>query len=334
MHITYPKIKRLGDEDNVGILNGTVFIEEKVDGANASVWMQDGEIRCGSRTRDLTASGSEFRGLIDYVKNHEGITAYLQEHPNHRLFGEWLVRHTISYNETSYQKFYLFDILQTPQTFGLEKITPEQKEMKAKESMDHRMRDMVRGWRWLSKQEVAEIATTKNIARPKVFAELESPTLEQIQELAGKSDLGKEGEGVVIRNDAFINVWGDRALAKVVTQNFKENNAITFGGNDKYSDTYVEMKMVSEFMTMARIKKIMLKLQPIVDSTLSIKDTGRVIAMAYHDMFEEELWGFVKKNRKINFMSLQKLANKKSARIYSDLLNGHESVAYEKSNSN
>ena len=51
IHKEYPKIKRLGVEETEGILNNEVIIQEKIDGANLSVWMENVEIYVGSRTR-------------------------------------------------------------------------------------------------------------------------------------------------------------------------------------------------------------------------------------------------------------------------------------------
>jgi len=52
----YKKIQALHKEECDGILHGTCYLQEKVDGANASIWVEDGNIHCGSRTRDLTKS--------------------------------------------------------------------------------------------------------------------------------------------------------------------------------------------------------------------------------------------------------------------------------------
>ena len=107
-HKHYGKIHRLGKEETDGILEGSCSIQEKVDGANTSIWLEDGVLKMGSRTRVL--GEEEFNGFVPYVKAHAGINLYLQNYPNDRLFGEWLVRHTIAYKETAYKKFYLFDI--------------------------------------------------------------------------------------------------------------------------------------------------------------------------------------------------------------------------------
>src|SRR5574343_2077121 len=99
----YKKIHRLGSAENEGILVGTVHVQEKIDGANTSIWSHKGRIRCGSRTRELEAG---FNGFVDYVNSHQGIQQLLTDMPHIRLYGEWLVRHSISYNETAYKEFY------------------------------------------------------------------------------------------------------------------------------------------------------------------------------------------------------------------------------------
>lgn len=57
----YSKIHAIHKEECDGLLIGTCHIQEKIDGANASIWVgDDGIIHCGSRTRDLTKAGDGF----------------------------------------------------------------------------------------------------------------------------------------------------------------------------------------------------------------------------------------------------------------------------------
>lgn len=52
--VKYLHVERLDNPNVEGILLGTCRIEPKVDGSNASVWMCDGKICCGSRNRELS----------------------------------------------------------------------------------------------------------------------------------------------------------------------------------------------------------------------------------------------------------------------------------------
>lgn len=291
--ISYPKIHRLGKEENEGILHGTVYIQEKIDGANASVWLEDGEIVCGSRTRKLEEG---FRGLVDYVKSHTGLKDLFAQHPDYRLYGEWLVRHTISYNETVYQNFYLFDILDNDQ--------------------------------WLSPLEVEAMAKKFNLNHAYIFSVIENPKEDDVKEFVGISKLGDKGEGVVLKNPGFINRFGNRCYAKIVTQSFKEDNATVFGGNNKHSETYWEQYVVNKYLEIARVKKVMQKMEAKLDEKLDLKHTPIIANASYHDMLTEEIWDIQKKVLQINFSDLKRLSLKKSIRLYHDILNGHESVAY------
>ena len=150
-------------------------------------------------------------------------------------------------------------------------------------------------------------------------------------EFVGQSNLGKDGEGVVIKNPTFINQFGDYSYAKVVTQRFKETNAITFGGNNKHSETYWEMFIVNKYATLARVKKIMNKIQPTIDKRLDFEHTSRVAGTCYHDMLTEEIWDIAKKAAVVNFRQLKRLASKKFIQIYHDVLREDVSVADKES---
>lgn len=298
----YPKIHRLGKEETDDILLGSVHVEEKIDGANASIWFEDGEIKCGSRSRVLTEG---FNGFVEYVKNHPTLPSLFSKYPDCRLNGEWLVRHTISYNETAYKKFYLFDITsRLPDNFD----------------------DDVRESFW-TKQLVLDVAKEHSIDTPFYFGMFQDPSVDDLKQFVGKTVLGTVGEGIVIKNESFVNNFGDHCHAKIVSDSFKEDNGITFGGNNKSSETYLEMYIVNKYMTLTRIQKIINKTQPEIDKKLDLEHTARIINSAYHDMLTEEIWLISKKVDKISFRSLQRLAMKKASQIYKDLLTGDISVA-------
>lgn len=296
---SYPKIHRLGKEEVEGILEGECVIQEKVDGANVSIWLENGELCMGSRTRKL--GEEEFDGFVPYVRAHDGIKKLFTDHPNYRLYGEWLVRHTIQYNELSYRQFYLFDVTE-----------------RALEGEDEN---------YIPQWAVEQLAKEYGIAYPQVFCTFVNPKLEDIMPYVGKTVLGEKGEGVVIKNLTFYDKFGNQNYAKIVTQEFKEENGITFGGNNKHSDTYWEMYIVNKYMTLARIEKIMHKTQPQVDKKLDFEHTSRIVNTAYHDMLTEEIWEIAKKVGTVDFKALSRLSQKKAAQIYKDVLNGSISVA-------
>lgn len=297
----YPKIQALHKEECDGILSGTCYIQEKVDGANASIWLgDDSEIHYGSRSRDLYLDNDNFNGFGTWIEeNREKLVNFFNEYPQYRLYGEWLVRHTIGYNELSYKKFYLFDI----------------------ENEDGEMMPI---------NVVHTLADKFSIPKVELFAVIGNPTLEDIKAHAGKSTLGSKGEGVVVKNFSFVNKFGDPQHGKYVTQEFKEDNAVIFGGNNKSSETYNEMYYVNQFMNLARVTKIFHKLES-SEGRLDMKHIPQIMGMCYHDLITEEAWVIAKEMAKshkfFDFKAFQDLCNKKSKSIFIELLTGDVSVA-------
>lgn len=293
---TYEKIHRLGKEETDGILDAPVHVQEKIDGANLQVWLQDGIIHVGSRNNDVTFREDGFNGAVEYVQNHEGIRQLLTACPHYRLYGEWLVKHTIQYKETAYGKFYLFDIYDEAQKSY--QMTPY----------------------------VNELADMHGIEKPHYYGQMLVTDLEQLKTLVGKSMLGEKGEGVVIKRD-FKNQFGDTVYAKMVSYEFMEDNAVTFGGNNKFSKVYMEMYFVNKYMTLPRVQKVCNKIQSEVNERLDMKHVPRVMNTAYHDLITEEAWDIAQKGGTINFKEFQRLAYKKAKQIYVDILNDSISVA-------
>lgn len=283
----YNKIHRLGKEEVDGILDGVCHIQEKIDGANASIWIdEEGMIQCGSRNRHLI--DDDFNGFVSFVRNHPGIYEYFSWYPNSILYGEWLVKHTINYREDAYKKFYLFDIYD--------------------------------GFSFLDPAEVIRASDCYKIERIPYIGVLNNPSIDQLKEFVGKSLFGDRGEGVVIKNMNFRNKFGDLCYAKLVSESFKEDNLLAFNDNDKHSEDYNERYFVNKYMTLGRVQKVIDKIQPEINERLDMKHIPRVCNSAYHDMLTEEIWEASKKIQSIKFNSLKNLAMKKAKQIYVDIL--------------
>lgn len=273
----YGKILRLGKEETIGILEGVCHIQEKLDGANASIWLDDdGQIQCGSRNRHLI--NDNFNGFVDYARSYAGIKTLLVKFPGVILYGEWLVRHSVKYPEGAYKKFYLFDIY-----FEGALINAELMYACANDC---------------GIQTVPYVGTFNN------------PTVEELKALVGKSALGESGEGIVIKNMNFLNKFGDLCYAKMVCENFQESSKAAIVDNDK------ESYIVSKYMTVGRVVKIMNKLQPEINERLDMQHIPRICNSAYHDMITEEIWEITKKVDVINFKVLAKLSFLKAKELY------------------
>lgn len=284
-HLKYPRIQKHGKRT---VLSNEVIIQEKIDGANLSIWVEDDGIHIGSRNFDVTENSDVFEDAKLYVRKHEGINGYLNLNRNHRLYGEWLIKHTVSYNEDSYNKFYLFDIQNETE--------------------------------FLPYNQVEQVATTYNILQPKTFA-VGKFTVEEINKFVGKSVLGYKGEGIVIRviPDEDDKIIGKYRRFKIVSKEFIEDNKLTFGSNDRRSKDYWEMYVTNRFVNENRVRKIMLKLRDdglIIDKKL----IPRLMTTVYQDVLTEEIITISKKVPAIDFKILNKLISKKVVVIYSYLI--------------
>lgn len=280
----YGKIHRLWKEETEWILSWVCTIQEKIDGANLSIWMENDWIHVGSRTQDVTTKW--FRGAVEYVHSHEWIVNYLSIYKWHRLYGEWLVKHTIwNYNPNAYNHFYLFDV----EDYNGDRLTPE---------------------------DVSSIANKYNIKTPQVIATIYRPTYPQIEEVVWKSWIWPVGEGVVIKNMNFINMFGDMVYAKVVSDKFKEDNQIVFGSDSNHD---VELKLVSKFINEGRVRKIINKIEQNEDRIIQNSDINKIIWITYYDFISEEI-STIAKMWVIDFNKLAKLANKKIAYLSLEII--------------
>ena len=106
----YQHIERFGTEEVLDIELGISYIFPKIDDTNGSVWYENGTIHAGSRNRELSVENDN-ANFFQYITNDERIKNFFNEFPQYRLFGEWLVPHSLkTYKSTAWKKFYIFDV--------------------------------------------------------------------------------------------------------------------------------------------------------------------------------------------------------------------------------
>lgn len=290
MHIQYPKIYWLHHESCEWILDWPVFVQSKIDWANLSIRLEDGFISIWSRTQivysHLTLHKS-FNNVQNIIPAHKGIIQLLADNPTYRLYGEFLVKHTISYPQEAYNKFYMFDIL----------------------DWDKRLYPTY----------VYDLAMQYWIDTPSVLSNgYEMFTLDALNKIMEENkDFGVRWEGIVIKPYDFKNKRGDRQYGKLVRQEFKEKNSIVFWNINKST---AEDEFSSKYINSARVLKIINKIEQNEDRNIRIEDTPHVMWMIYHDVFEEELRGFANK-KIIDFNLLQKKCNNRSRSLFHRYLN-------------
>lgn len=274
----YQHVERFGTDEVADIELGTCLVFPKIDGTNASVWLEAGEVRGGSRNRELTEDADN-AGFFNSVKADPRIRAYLEKNPTHRVFGEWLVPHSLkTYRDDAWRRFWIFDIMDGERYVPYDDYKPDLDVM----GLDY----------------IPPVAVIKNPTIDTLMGCLERNTF-LIKDGAGL------GEGVVIKNYSYRNRFGRTVWAKIVRTEFKEIHNRTMGAPLVHTEKVVEEAIVAEFVTEALIEKELAKIVNEV-GPWSSKMIPRLLGVVFHSLVVEECWNFVKKfgNPKVDFKRL------------------------------
>lgn len=264
---SYQHVEKLGTSPTEGILNGNCFIFPKIDGTNASVWLgDDGLIKAGSRNRELTIE-SDNAGFCKWVLEQENLKEFFKKYPNHRLYGEWLVPHTLkTYKSDAWRKFYVFDVC---------------------DSFGNHLHYFDYSFNILDGFEIEYLKPLANILNPS----------EEVikQTLNTNTFLVEEGigEGVVIKNYDFVNKFGRVVWAKVVTGEFMSQHKNKTHNFFKNNSLTIENEIAERFVTLVLVDKEYAKIYN-GEGGWSGKQIPRLLETVYHCLLTEECYEFVK----------------------------------------
>lgn len=286
----YQHIERFGTEEVDGIELGLTVVFPKLDGSNGSVWLgDDGKINAGSRNRELTLDDDN-QGLCEYVTQHKGIENYLQDHPNHRLYGEWLIPHSFKdYRQDVWRRFWVFDIcVEVDDEIEYIPYDLYEKDMEAYQ-IDH----------------VIPICKIKN-------GDYES-YIKLLQKNVFLVEDGKGvGEGIVIKNYDFYNKYGRQTWAKIVNNEFKEKHIKAMGIAEVETKKMVEEDIVNDYVTQSFVDKEHAKIVNQYGGWQS-RYIPELLGRVYSELIKEEMWNIVKsyKMPRVNFKTLNALTIQK-----------------------
>lgn len=274
----YQHLERFGTSEVEGIEIGKCYLFPKIDGTNGSVWWNEG-IKAGSRNRQLSIDNDN-QGFYEWVLKQEGLREFLIDNPTKRLFGEWLVPHSLkTYREDAWKDFYVFDV-------------------KDDESDVHMNFD--------DYVELLKVYDINYIPPQKIIV---NPTYDDILfQLERNYYLIKDGngtgEGLVIKNYDFVNKYGRQIWAKIVTSEFKEKHHKEMGA-PVVKNNLLEEEISNKYVTLALCEKVLAKIEN--DGGFTSKKTPQLLNTVYYDIVKEDCWNFIKehKNPTINFKTLQ-----------------------------
>ena len=292
----YQHVERFGSTEVEGIEKGVCYIFPKLDGTNASIWFDNKQVQAGSRKRQLTIE-KDNAGFCQWVQNNRQRLTHFFEHISKqelRLFGEWLVPHTIKeYKHSAWRKFYVFDVYS-----DVEK-------------------------RYLTFEEYEPLMITFNLDYLQPIAIVQNPSHQTLTAATNNNHVlmkpGVVGEGVVIKNYKYINRYGRITWAKIVRDEYKQCRGKRKNKN-KIPRNGLEKLICSSYVTPHLVNKIEAKITNEMNGWSS-KLISRLLQTVFYDLVNEEMWNILKKfkNPTINFRCLQAETNKKIKELNPEL---------------
>lgn len=282
----YQHIEKIGTIETEGIEKGMCYIFPKLDGTNGSIWKNGDFIRTGSRNRELGID-SDNAGFSKWVSEQECFNNFFDKFPGLRLYGEWLVPHTLeTYRDDAWRKFYVFDVMDQDRYLTYEEYTP--------------------------------LLDESGIEYIPAMCKVKNPTQEKLFELIDKNtflikDGQGSGEGIVIKNYDYKNRFGRVTWAKLVKNEFKDKLSINkkFGTPEVKCKFEIEQKIIDKFVTMHLIEKEYSKI--VNESGWSSKFIPKLIGVVFYCLVKEEMWNILQEFKKpvIDFKKLNGLCTEK-----------------------
>ena len=246
-----------------------IQISEKIDGANASIALDDnGNLVAYSRKNELNYQNT-LRGFWNYVQTLD--KEKFQDLGKYVCFGEWLVSHTVKYNADAYNKWYVYDMYDTE--------TEE----------------------WLPQSIVKEFAEAHGLEYIHVLYEGEFISWDHCRTFLNSPAYGDSQEGIVVKNMSKLNYPDIRRpfYLKIVNDSFMETKAHNHVKKELDPQHQEEKnqaeEIANEVVTKARVQKEIHKMidEGILPEKLQPKDMSMVARnlpkRIYDDIVKEEL---------------------------------------------
>lgn len=304
--LKYQHVEKIYSQECEGILDGICHVFYKIDGSNGSIWIDEKEIKFGSRNRELNLDNDNAGFMNCFFKDHR-FRSLFEKYYDYILYGEWLVPHSFKcYRKDAWKRFYVFDVLDTQSG----RLLPYEA---YKGILDEFEIDYV-----------PPLAIIKNPTEEDLYRLLQNSGQFLVEDGKGK------GEGIVIKNYDWINKYGRQTWAKIITNEFKEVHHKEMGAPEINGTALVEEQIIRDFLTDAFIEKEKAKIALTNSKEVSILRDGFVVGRqkepcwesklipellgrCWHEFISEEMTEILKKykNPKINFRLLNSLLIKR-----------------------
>lgn len=268
--VKYQHIERLGTPETNGIGFGACYVFPKIDGTNSQLWWDEG-LQAGSRNRQLTLDNDN-AGFYNWAINQEMFTRFFEKHPDKRLFGEWLVPHTLkTYEKKAWNNFYVFDV-------------------------------MMEDGSYLPYEQYKEIMDEFGIEYIPPLCRVDNPDYDRLVLQLDKNGYliedGKGvGEGIVIKNYSYVNKFGRVVWAKIVRNEFKASHS-KCQVTELKERKFIEREIADKYVTDSLVEKEYAKIDN--ECGWTSKQIPRLLNTVYYSLVKEDCWNFVKENKNPN----------------------------------
>lgn len=279
---SYTHLERINKVEEM--LDNVVILQPKLDGTCAEVYARNGEVYCGSRSRELK-EGKDNANFRNYILNSTDVEiaalrGFVLTHENYIVYGEWIGgikdfsnKFVGSFKNYKEGGFFVFDVF-----------------------------DIERG-DYLDYTEWEPMLSRFYHRIVPVIATLHCPTVDDVVEYIDQCTYNviddNPGEGIVIKaqptaRDKFGNVM----IGKLVRDEFKRSKSKPkkqYNPSETIAE-FVETFVTESFMDKCR-NKVLLACGDDEFDTSNKKHVGMFISLVVNDVINEEMFGFLKKKR-------------------------------------
>lgn len=300
----YQSLKKIYTQETQGIEHGKCYIFPKIDGTNAQTWFDGEQIMTGSRNRTLGETReTDNAGFCKAMRADKRINDFHKKYPNVRLYGEWLVPHSLkTYRDDAWKKFYIFDVV-----------------------VENNCEEETNDFRYLSYDEYKPMLDEFQLDYVVPLYIIDCPTKEQLIHAMNNNifllaDGAGVGEGIVVKNYSFINRYGLVVWAKWITSEFKEQHYKTMGVPEIQNNSIVEKSMIEAGITRTLIAKEYFKIIQ-AEGTWERKFIPRLLEVVYYCFITEEFWELLKvfKSPNVDFRLLESLCLAKTKELFPEM---------------
>lgn len=295
--IRYQHVERIDAEEVTGLLDGVCHVFPKMDGSNMCAYSENGEMHTMSRNKEIQRP----EPFAEFAHSHGGIERFVKDFPMLRLYGEWMVPHTVrNYIPEVWNRWFVFDVMaEDPET--VYRVTAPGGTVIELDCM---------GQRYLPFETYAPILEMYGIEFVEPLCLIDHPTEPELRGMADEENRWMMatgcGEGIVVKRYDYSNAFGRNVWGKVINSQYSSFKAEfrKMKMNAERNRESLEHFIAIHYATPDVVNKEYCK---ILDEGEGV-NPARLLNTVFRCVVTENIWDVVKKRNlpRIDFRVLRK----------------------------